>query len=487
MSMRGIFLLLGWPLASVLLAEEIPRAVEVAEPLRDSAAARQDEVVSRSEQFRISGGDQAQRATIAVLAEETKDELLKLIEPKDRDVGAGNGPSKDDSRDSANDDKWKVPIRIRLHGKEGDPMPPRTMSLRRRVVEGVNDLQLDIHMSRGIENERFKRMVTSALIYERALRTSAGKSPDAALFVPPWVSDGMREASAWRMDQGNRRLYEALFRSGGVLGVDELFDMNDTDFDSMDAATRAAFRVASGALVMALLEQPQGVPGFRDFLTEVATHQGETPNLLRKHFPEMNLSETSLEKWWALQLASKGGLNLLTDIMNIQQTETALAEALLLNVRTAEGILEAKDLSAWQEVAALEEVERQEAVRIAQDSLVHLSFRCFPSYRPMLQDYQTVLDSIAKGKTRGVAAKLASLDEVRETMILRAARGRDYMDYFEITRARETSGAFDDYLRLKEGLEENPHRRKDSLSQYLDRMDRIFHREEKKALWGQPR
>ncbi len=134
----------------------------------------------------------------------------------------------------------------------------------------------------------------------------------------------------------------------------------------------------------------------------------------------------------------------------------------------------------------MEESERLGAVRLAQDSLVRLSFRCFPSYRPLLQEYQVVLGSIAKGKTGGVAAKLASLGEARETMIVRAARGRDYMDYFEISRARETSGAFDDYLLLKERLKANPHRRKDSISEYLDRMDQIFHREEKKPPFIQP-
>jgi hypothetical protein len=91
-----------------------------------------------------------------------------------------------------------------------------------------------------------------------------------------------------------------------------------------------------------------------------------------------------------------------------------------------------------------------------------------------------VLGSIAKNKTDDVARKLAALGETRATMIARATRARDYLDWFEITRARETSGAFDDYLRLKERLKSNPHHRKDDLSAYLDRMDRIFHREEAK-------
>jgi hypothetical protein len=97
----------------------------------------------------------------------------------------------------------------------------------------------------------------------------------------------------------------------------------------------------------------------------------------------------------------------------------------------------------------------------------------------LLAEYQLVLDSIAKNKTGDVAKRLADLDGTRVTMISRAARARDYLDWFEITRARETSGAFDDYQRLKERLKANPHQRKDSLSAYLDRMDRIFYRETK--------
>jgi hypothetical protein len=449
-------LALGLGFSAAAGAEEIPRAVQVTEPPASAASAVPEVIFSRTKQFRVSGGDSLVRGTVALLAEETKDELLRLTgEP----------------------DEWKVPVTIRLHGKAGDPLPARTVSMRLLVVEGVKELQLDAHLSRGVEQERFKRAVTEALLYERALRTDSGGDSEQPLLVPPWLSDGLREATAWRLNQSDRRLYEALFKRGGLFKIEDLFAMGENAFEEMDGATRAAYPVSSGALVMALLEQPQGREGFRAFLSEVAAYQGEMPGLLRKHFPELNLSETSLAKWWALQLAAKGGLNLLTDILTIQQTETALAEALRLNFRTAEGIVQQKELAAWPELAALEEPERIAAVRPAQDALVRLSYRCFPSYRPLLAEYQLVLDAIAKNKTRGVAERLAALDGTRATMVARAARARDYLDWFEITRARETSGAFDDYQRLKERLKANPHQRKDNLSAYLDRMDRIFHRE----------
>jgi hypothetical protein len=451
--------------SAAIAAEEIPRAAMVAEPPSPPAAPGTPWIVSRSKQFRVSAGDSLVRGTVAILAEEAKDELLQL---------------------TGEADAWKIPVTIRLHGKPGDPMPARTVILQQFVVEGISELRLDVHLSHGIEQERFKRAVTTALIYERALRNRRADAPDRTLLVPAWLSDGLRETAAWHLNQSDHRLYEALFKRGGVFKIDDLFAVSESTFEDMDAAMRAAFRVSSGALVMALLEQPQGKESFRSFLTEVPAFEGEMPGLLRKHFSELNLSETSLAKWWALQFASKGGLNLLTDIYTIPQTETSLTEALHLNFRTEEGIAHQKDLSSWPELATLKEPERFAAVRLAQDALVRLSYRCFPSYRPLLTDYQSLLVSIAKNKTRDTTKRLAALDQTRAALTSQAARARDYLDWFEITRARDTSGVFDDYLRLKERLKANPLRRKDDLSEYLDRMDRVFYRSEQKTLPGTP-
>ncbi|HEX5789708.1 MAG TPA: hypothetical protein VFY13_01085, partial [Luteolibacter sp.] len=110
-------------------------------------------------------------------------------------------------------------------------------------------------------------------------------------------------------------------------------------------------------------------------------------------------------------------------------------------------------------------------------ALVHLSYRCFPSYRPLLLEYQKLLIRLGQGQNDAVQRSLEELDQARQVMAERVKRGRDYLDWFEITRARETSGAFDDYLRLKEELKERGNTRKDAMSKYLDRMDELFHRQ----------
>ena len=181
-----------------------------------------------------------------------------------------------------------------------------------------------------------------------------------------------------------------------------------------------------------------------------------------------------MAKWWQLQLANIGGQALTTDIFTVVRTDKALDEVLRLDFRDDEGIVRQKELSAWPELAALPEAERLSAVRLSRESLVRLSYRSFPSYRPILAEYQIVLGQLALNQPDKVAETLASLGERRVVMIAKVERARDYLDWFEITRARETSGVFDDYMRLKAGLKANPHRRTDELSKYLDRMDAIF-------------
>lgn len=431
-------------------AQPAPRAVPVEDLLPKFDG--EGTVLSHSGQFRISGSDAANRGTAANLAEETKDELLRLTEEKDG---------------------WKVPIRIGLLGKQGDPVPLRETVLRLSFDENGYRLEVLVNLSRGLRREPFKRAVMEALAYARGLEERPKTESEVPLTVPPWFVEGLQEATAWRLGQTDRKLYDALFLHGGLFKLDELFALSEAEYVSIDAASRAAFRISAGALVMALIEAPGGKVGIRDFLKDLASHQGEMPILLRRHFPDLNLSEKSLAKWWALQLANKGTAPL-TESLGVAQTEKVLDQALRLRHRDAEGMLQEIPISAWESITGMPEPDRIEAVRLAQDDLLRLSYRSFPSYRMLLLEYQSLLTDFAKGKPKGMDESLAALAETRRIMVGKAERARDFMDWFEITRARETSGAFDDYLSLKARLKSQPNTKTDSLSKYLDRLDPLF-------------
>jgi hypothetical protein len=450
------------PVAVPVEEPEAPAAIPVAEPPVGPAFEPNfgDAVISESKQFRVRGGPGAARGSVAILADQARAEFLQL-------TGEANAG-------------FKIPVIIQLVGNPGDPVPPRTVATGIDIGDQGYELRISIHTGRGLDVDAFQHAVTAALIYERTL---ANRPPDddldTPLLAPPWLVEGLREANRWRLGNGDRRLYDRLFQSGGFFQLDGLLETTEAAHDNLDGASRAAFEASSGALVMALLEQPDGLPAFRKFLGEVALYAGEMPSLLRRHFPELNLSENSMAKWWQLQLAAKGAAKL-TESLTIAETEAALDQALILRFRDAEGEMRESSIADWSVLADLDETERFGAIRRAEDALVRLSYRCFPTHRPLLAAYQDVLNKIARNSASpgNVAVLLDELTATRQTLTAKAERGRDYLDWFEITRARETSGAFDDYLRLKADLRENPRTpRHDPITRTLDRFDAIFHRD----------
>ena len=104
-----------------------------------------------------------------------------------------------------------------------------------------------------------------------------------------------------------------------------------------------------------------------------------------------------------------------------------------------------------------------------------LSYRCFPSYRAILNEYQQILRDLVAGKTGEIEKRVSDLAEQRRIRVERATRARDYMDFIEISQARELSGEFDDYLRLKKELELRPRpERHDRVTQTLDTMQKAY-------------
>ena len=409
-------------------------------------------VISRSRQFKISGAEPAIRSGAAILAEETKDELLRLLEEKD---------------------EWKVPVIVEMRGKFGDPIPLRNTVLQSTFNEVGYEVKILVNLSRGLPRESFQRAVIAGCILARSLKDAPKSDSQVPYTVSPWLVEGIAEAISWRLGKSDRRMYDTLFRHGGLFELKNVFELDETGYLELDAASRAAFRVSAGAMVMALSGQPDGKAGMRSFLKEASSYSGEVPTLLRQHFPELNLSQSSLAKWWTLQLADKG-VAPLTEAIGVVKTDQELERALKIRYHTVEGSLGEVPFAEWDKLPALSKAERVEAVRLTEEELVRLSFRCFPSFRPLLSEYQIILTKWVGGETKGLTESLTKLSETRNTMVAKSERARDYLDWFEITRARETSGAFDDYLTLKARLKIQSNPRKDSITKYLDRLDPLF-------------
>ncbi len=436
-------------------AQPVPEEPVPAADFPNRPVPGQDVTTSKSGQFRVSGAEPKVRGTLSFLAEDAKTDFLGLTQEKD---------------------EWKVPISIILHGQQGNPIPKRSIVIDLQWGELGFKLMIHVHLAQGIDVTRLRSAVLTSLVYEKSLRTIKPGPLDERLLVRPWLVEGLSEMIEWRRGKSDRRPYQAIFQAGGLYQLEEMLDFSQQQFDDSDGAMRAAFRISAGGLMMALLEQPAGMQAFRSFMGEAAQFGGDMPVLLRKHFPGLNLSQKSLEKWWALQMANQSR-NSLSEVMSIAETERELQAALKLRFRDELGIARDRELSAWQELSALDEGARFYGVRHAEESLVRLSYRCFPSYRNLLMEYQAVLRAIVQPRKKfNVASKLAELEETRLLMSQRGKRAVDYLDWFEITRARQTSGVFDDYIKLKQRLDQGLMQQEDHLSRYLNRAEKIYHR-----------
>jgi hypothetical protein len=435
-----------------------------------------EQVTSESGMFRVRGGDALKRSSVALGLEQVRQQFLGLL--RDQTAPANAGDAKRGAFREATakvKDDFKVPVTVEIIEAGKGPEPARPVEFGLFNIEGNLSLVIRIHADPGIDQELLERAAFTVLLYERALRTVKPGDLEEPLVVRPWLVEGLVEARKWRDGSADRRLYEGVFRRGGGFTMDELFELPDRSFQQLDSASRLSFRALSGALVMALLEQPQGKEAFRSFCGEAARFSGEMPVLMRKHFPDLNLSEKSLAKWWALTLA-KLVQPALTEVLPVLETERELTAALQFHTRDADGNALDRGIESWREIAALKDAERAEAVRPAEDGLVRLSYRCFHSYRAIIQEYQQVLRDLVAGKKEDkIEPRLAELSEQRVVRAQRAARARDYLDFFEISRARDLSGEFDDYMRLKKELELRPRpKRNDHLTEVLDTMQKAY-------------
>ncbi len=465
-------------LAGLAAAQEPPAAVPVEEPglqpvvpganVPQPAAA--DRATSRSGMFRVRGGEQGERSSVALALEQIKNDFESLLRDKNLDAEKQAAKKAAFFEPEKRTDDFKVPVDVMLTGDEGGPSVEYSL----RFTPDTFLLGIRIRLDRGIDNDQLERAALTVLLYERALRgVKPGELADP-LVVRPWLVEGLIEAWKWRNDRADRRLYEGVFKRGGGFTMDELFELTEKSFVQLDGASRMSFRVLSGALAMALVEQPQGRDGFRNFCGEAARFHGEMPVLLRKHFPELTLSERSLAKWWALTLAKLIAPKL-SEVLPIPETERDLTEALQFHTRDPDGNPINQGVEAWKTLAELKAPERAEAARPAEDGLSRLSYRCFPSYRALLDDYQQILRDFVEGKHDDLDSRLHDLAGQRQLRMERANRARDYMDFVEISNARELSGEFDDYLRLKRELELRPRpKRNDTISTALDTLQKAY-------------
>ena len=421
-------------------------------PRKEEQYVQADEhVVSLSRMFSVSGGDALRMGAIASHADGLRGQFNTLLNIEDH---------------------WKYAISIRLLGTTADAARANPIRTRVRIIGKEPNLQIRIFAGGGINIAKLDEAIVTMLLYEYALR---GVQPDALpdyLEMPAWLATGLQQAILWKQGRIDHRLYENLFNKGDMMSPEEI--VSEENPDQLDAGSRQLYDVSCGVLIMGLLNRQGGADQLRNLLAEALTQEGNPKEVISTHFHELEVDKNSFAKWWAIELAALARPTL-TESLTPIESEKLLEEALLVTGMNQEsGTPYAVSVVDVQELVKLPDWQIQ--LRSCLDKLTELNLRCFPGYRAIINEYFRAIGELINGsKPNEVLSILEPLTELRAAYKEASIRGRDYLDWYEIThmgRARESN--FDSYIEAMRMLRKESPGPATPISRYLDDIE-ILH------------
>jgi hypothetical protein len=259
---------------------------------------------SNSGQFIVHGNDLPLRSAFSTRCEEIHEELRTLLKDKQ---------------------PWVLPIVVLLNSGEAARKAGKTVIMTLSQIDQAGfHIQVTINLRPDLRPADFRAELIRALLHERILRQKSVIPEKRTSLLPDWVYTGVMEALDYRKQTRPSTLFAAIFKSGKIFGIEEIIEASPTQ---MDALSKTIYQTSCCALVLALLDQPEGGARLNRFLASLAGDPQPERELLDQAFPSFATSPASLNKWWALQLASLSRPGL-AEPLSPQETVNALEDAL---------------------------------------------------------------------------------------------------------------------------------------------------------------
>ncbi len=296
--------------------EAVTRQPALKEAPRVTAPANKQPVTtstSTSGQFIVHGKVFATRSGMSSRCEEISQELRKVLNDKEA---------------------WAIPIVVVLNtgedaAKTQGPPVATTIS---EMTHGGFHIQVTVSERPGLNASALRKEIVRASLAERILRGHQKLAvPEGRLLLPDWVMTGVLHALEYKAAPRPSAVFAAIFRSGKIYGIEEIIAASPVE---MDGLSRSIYETSCCALVLALIDQPDGPRRFNRFLNTLASDPRSERELLDAAFPGFAASASSLNKWWALQLAalSKPGI---AERLSPTESLKAIEEAILIRYEAA--------------------------------------------------------------------------------------------------------------------------------------------------------
>ena len=403
---------------------------------------------SGTKQFVVYSEDVRLRQRVASFAEEVKREVLQLLNESDL---------------------WRAPVVITLAPattlERGEP-PARL-----RLAETQPGFKIEIQVKIGDDPAavHLQKLLLRAVLLEYAYREPGIAGGEAVVEPPWWIIEGMIEMARRRAAGGESGLFQRLIETNRLPAIESFLAEKP---DELGPTASAVDRVLAMALLELLLEQPGGREGLARLLRDWPQSNGDPVALLTRHFPVLGEGRLTLQKWWMLSLARFGAADRHQGL-SAEATDKALAPLLEFEIVT--------NKAGGKERFAVEEFDRylklpasRAVLGERRAEIIALSTRANALYRPVMADFEQIFALLARGKSRGVRARLAKAEEYRQRVLRRTVHIADYLNWFEATQSTSRSSAFDAYLKTAEEISERDRKQTGPVGRYLDEVERDF-------------
>lgn len=265
-----------------LPAQPVPtQALPTVSMARPSPGGGTTSSTSSSRQFIVHGPELRVRSGLAARCDEVAAELSRLLRTQD---------------------PWVHPIVVQIQALTATDRPDLGITSQSSQLEnGGFHLQLTVPERNGLKPADLKKELVRLLLTERILRTHRSVTSNREPLLPYWVHTGVMAALDYRHRTRPSAVFAAIFKSGQVYGIEQILDSQPANLDGL---SRTIYETSCCALVLALLDQPEGPRLFGRFLAALATETKPEREMLTQWFPGLAESDASLNKWWSLQLAA---------------------------------------------------------------------------------------------------------------------------------------------------------------------------------------
>ena len=347
-------------------------------------AAAKARSTSTSRQFLVYGADVRVRGAMCELAERTKSNLLQLLGQRDG---------------------WKTPLIVNLdYPRANFPDAPVAQLDFSQLGYGLK-LQLNLLLTSDMKGRPVQRELLRAILVEMIYRNRANIAAGTPYVTPPdWLVEGVLALEPGRDSDDDAELLRTIVASKTIAPLEEI--VRQKRAPARRALAPAALAPTPGRWCSCSSTLPAATPSWRGFIQDLPDAPNDRMADLRAHFPEH--AGTRSRQMVGPERGRTFRHRPLPDAERGGNRDPARPGAALFHSgegRDGARILVRRIQRRFRKLAG---PAAKRSGRSA-SSFQLLGAQAHPSYRAIVQEAYELTELLARGKTRGIAPRLARL------------------------------------------------------------------------------